>query len=429
MGEWGAATGAPGSGAAGSVRVRAEASPPLAASRLASDARALTATRDLQTLLSHAVQRLQAATGCAATAWALREDGAPYVAAAIFEANAPQAPEAAEFARLCALGGATDLTDRRIEPELQQLAQHHACHAVVPVRGSAGPALALLLLHAAANPLLRRPPRGGALPPRWLGDLDAASAELASPLAAALAVGRLRHLDHETRHLDRLAALGSLSAELSHELRNPLVAVKTFLQLLPERRHDPAFIDEFCEVARQELERMQRLLDTTLELAHPGPSRPDAGSARAAVEVAAVGRLLSHHAARRGVRLQAEVPGELPPLGLPADALRQVLLNLVQNAVDATAEGGLVTVIARPGRAGEVELEVRDQGPGIPAELAERVFEPFFTTREGGVGGLGLAISRRIVEEAGGRVELESWPGAGTAIRLLLPCSRPHGES
>ena len=72
---------------------------------------------------------------------------------------------------------------------------------------------------------------------------------------------------------------------------------------------------------------------------------------------------------------------------------------------------------------------MRDEGPGIPAELLERVFEPFFTTREDGVGGLGLAISRRIVEEAGGRVELESRPGTGTTIRLLLPYSRPHGES
>ncbi len=436
MGDRGGASGAPQAGPAPNARSRAAVPParaaalhPNAATQLSSDERSSAATRDLQTLLSGAVQRLRAATGCAATAWALRDDASPYVAAAIFEGSAPQAPALAEFKRLAQLRGATDLTDRRTDLELQQLAYQHACHPAAPVLAASGEALALLLLHATGDAVRRRPPRGGALPPSWLGELDAACAQIAGPLSTALAIGRLRHLDHETRQLDRLASLGSLAAELAHELRNPLVAVKTFLDLLPEQRHDPTFLGEFCEVVQQELQRMQRLIETTLELALPDAPRPDGEPARAAVEVAAVGRLLSHRAARRGIVLCAEVPGDLPPLGLPADALRQVLLNLLQNAIDATPAGGRVRVTGRSGGPSECQLEICDEGPGVPPELAERIFEPFVTTRTDGAGGLGLAISRRIAEEAGGRLELDSPPGAGATLRLTLPACRRHGES
>jgi signal transduction histidine kinase len=142
-----------------------------------------------------------------------------------------------------------------------------------------------------------------------------------------------------------------------------------------------------------------------------------------------VGRLLFHYAARRGVQLRAEVPGELPQLAISPDGLHQVLLNLIQNAVDATPEGARVEVRAHALATGQVEIAVRDEGPGIHESLADRVFEPFFTTREGGVGGLGLSISRRIVDEAGGSLSFESKVGVGTRMRVQLPCSRPHGES
>jgi signal transduction histidine kinase len=397
--------------------------------RYASVDRSLSATRDLQTLLSQAVQQLRVVTGCYASAWALREDGVPYLAAADFDGAMPPAPIASDFSQLAALREATDLTDRRIGDELAELARRHGCHAAAAVRGAPADALAVLLLHASNGSLERPPPRGGALPKRWLGELDQACAELGAPLAAALALGRLRQLDREVRHLDRLAALGSLSAELAHELRNPLVAVNTFLQLMPERRHDPAFLDDFCAVAREELARMKRLLDTTIELAQPNPVSPSAGPASAAHAVAAVGRLLFHYAARRGVQLRAEVPGELPQLAISPDGLHQVLLNLIQNAVDATPEGARVEVRAHALATGQVEIAVRDEGPGIHESLADRVFEPFFTTREGGVGGLGLSISRRIVDEAGGSLSFESKVGVGTRMRVQLPCSRPHGES
>ena len=111
-----------------------------------------------------------------------------------------------------------------------------------------------------------------------------------------------------------------------------------------------------------------------------------------------------------------------PGIALADDALRQIVLNLALNAVDVTGEGGAVQLTAGPVE-DCVEIRVRDGGPGIPIDLRERVFEPFVTTRGDRPGGLGLAISRRIVEEADGAIEAREAPGGGAEIRVLLPAA------
>jgi len=132
--------------------------------------------------------------------------------------------------------------------------------------------------------------------------------------------------------------------------------------------------------------------------------------------------LLRHRALDREVELRAEPEPELPRVALHEDALRQVLLNLAVNAVEATRPGGSVVLGAHAGETG-VELRVDDQGPGIPEPWRERVFEPFFSTRSERTGGLGLAITRRLVEEAGGRVAVEAAPGGGARFRVDLPAA------
>jgi len=380
---------------------------------------------DLQTLLADAVQRLRDGTGSgSAVAWALREDGAPYVAAAAFEGNAPPAPDREAFARAAALGGATDLTERRLDPALREIARRFQCSAAAPVSAGEERVMAVLLVRAAAGDEAR--PRAGprpAVPPRVLAQLDSSARRLAGPLAAALAAGRLRQLDEEVRQLDRLAALGALGAEIAHEVRNPLVSVKTFLELLPERRNDPEVLGAFCEVVRSEVARLERLLDTIVEHGSPQPQ----GLADAIPDPASVGPtldavlgLLEHRARRLGVVLEAHAQAGLPPLCLGEDALRQVLLNLALNALDATPPGGFVRLLARRAEAG-VEVLVSDEGPGIPPELREAVFEPFVSTRRDRRGGLGLAISRRIVEEAGGSLVVGEGERGGAELRARIP--------
>ena len=231
-------------------------------------------------------------------------------------------------------------------------------------------------------------------------------------------------LDTEMRRLDQLAGLGELVAEVVHEVRNPLGVFRTMLALLPERAGDPEFRLEFARVAGEELARLERLLDALLEQARPADDAPAPTRTRVACDVgeaiASSAALLGHRAAAAGVRIDAAPVAGLPPAAIAPDALRQVLLNLALNALDATPAGGDVRFAARTlGRA--VEVCVEDRGPGVPRGARRRVFEPFYTTRAGRPGGLGLAISRRLVEEAGGTISIGDRKGGGSCFRVRVP--------
>jgi signal transduction histidine kinase len=362
------------------------------------------ALRDLQRLLAETTQRLRAASECeSAAAWALRPDGRPYLASADWSGEPPIEPDAAAFAAVGRLGAATHLSAPQATPEQRELARRLRCDAAAPVRCEQGAAAALVL--------------AGEIRPRTLAALESAARRLEGPLAAALALGRLERLDDSVRRLDRLAALGALAAEIAHEVRNPLVTLQTFLQLLPERREDPEFLSRYVEVVTGELRRMDRLLDRIVETARP--AAPSAVPSAIGANLEAVGELLRQRAVARGVEL--DLDGETTiAVALSEDALRQVLLNLVQNALDATPPGGRVAARASAS-AGQAWIRVRDAGPGIAPALRERIFEPFFTTRPDRSGGLGLAITRRIVEEAGGAIEVDAAPGGGSEFRVRLP--------
>jgi signal transduction histidine kinase len=365
--------------------------------------------RDLQSVLGAVVARLHEALGGEpVTAWALRENGEPYVAAAAFSGVPPAEPVRSAFDALSELPGPVELRDPGHPEGICQLADRLRCSAAAPVRAGDGTPMAVLLVGD-----------GGAVRPRTLAALDTARRRLESPLAAALAMGRLRQLDDQVCRIDRLAALGSLANEIAHEVRNPLVSIKTFLQLLPERRDDPAFFTEFFEVASSELRRMERLLDVVLHHGRPATAAAGGGSADVAASFDVVTTLVRHRAAKRGIALVSEADTGLPKVGLSDDALRQVVLNLSMNAIDAVGDGGAVRLRAVSERDG-VAVTVSDTGPGIPEALRARVFEPFFSTRSEGPGGLGLAITRRLVEGAGGDIVVASSDG-GAEFRLFLP--------
>jgi signal transduction histidine kinase len=231
-------------------------------------------------------------------------------------------------------------------------------------------------------------------------------------------------LDAELRRLDRLAGVGLLAAEAAHEVRNALTSVKTLLQLLPTRGDDPELRGPFLALASDEVARMERLLDALLEQAR-GAARQDTGGVRscdAAAAVRAVAQLVARRAAERGLRLVVDVMPDLPEPAIADDPLRQVLLNLALNALEATPAGGDVRLAARAlGRA--VELAVEDRGPGVPAALRRRVFDPWFSTHAERTGGLGLSIARRLVEDAGGTISIGDRADGGARVRVRLPAS------
>ena len=366
-------------------------------------------TRDLQTLLTHAVVRVRDITHMpSAVAWALRPDGTPYVAAASFEGDSPSGPSCADFATVSTLDTVNRLDS---SAALIEIARRHRLSAAAIVRGAENTPLAILLLG---------PEAAG---PRVLASLGSAASRLEVPLAAAMAAGRFRELDHEVRRLDRLAALGTLTAEIAHEIRNPLVSVKTFLQLLPERGADPEFTENFLGLVTEELRRMERLLDGIIQHAQPSGrshGQPDTLGASLEDSMAAALALLRHRSDKRNVKLDCSDLSALPRLALDADSLRQVVLNLLLNAIEATASGTSVRVAATSD-SDVVTFRIADEGPGIAPELRKEIFTAFYSTRTERSGGLGLAITQRIVMEAGGTITAGASASGGAEFTVRIP--------
>jgi len=372
---------------------------------------------DLPALLARQLAVLADTTGASrVAAWGRGPDGALAVLAARVEGAELRAPSEAAWRALAALEGATELAGSA-DPELAKLADEHGFVAAAPLRGAAGEPLALLLAGGSETSPAARP--------RLLAALGAAVGRSLRPAAAAAALERLARLDVEVQRMDRLAAVGGLLAEIVHEIRNPLVSVKTFLHLLGEDASEagkPGSADEFQEVAIEELRRIERLLEAVSQHARP-PSAPSA-DAIAELEPAlrSVAQLGALRAVVRRIRIDVALDAPLAPARIAGDALRQILLNLVLNAIEATPEGGCVRLRAVE-RDGAVEIALEDEGPGVPESLRAQVFEPFFSTKSR-PGGLGLAITRRLVEDAGGTIEVESRAPTGARFRVRLPVAR-----
>jgi len=251
---------------------------------------------------------------------------------------------------------------------------------------------------------------------------------------------------------DRLAALGSMAAGLAHEVKNPLGAIKGAAQLLEElgvgvKDADPS-TKEFLGIILEETDRLNRVVGSFLDYARPHAGNPVPVDVNAAVRRTV--QILSSQQAE-GIDLRLELAPSVPRARIDPEKLRQVLLNLVQNAIQAMNGRGRVTIATNTRRAGVrgrwmegppseragsgpvrvsggdevaelVEISVHDTGPGISQKVLKNLFVPFFTTKEQGTG-LGLAISQSIVQNAGGGIQVQSQAGLGTKFVISLPAA------
>ncbi|HSM15086.1 MAG TPA: ATP-binding protein, partial [Thermoanaerobaculia bacterium] len=211
-----------------------------------------------------------------------------------------------------------------------------------------------------------------------------------------------------------------------HEIKNPLAGIQGALELLREEAPEEETSRLYGEML-DELKRVHGILQRLLESARPAPLQL-AGSDLGRL-LAETARLLRPSLRRNQVELTTETADDLPEVELDAAKIRQVLVNLIQNAAEAMSpEGGRIAVRAS-GFAAEnaIVIAVEDDGPGIAAESLARLFEPFFTTKFAGTG-LGLSISKSLTEQHGGRIEVSSEPGRGTTFLLVLPV-RPEPET
>jgi signal transduction histidine kinase len=216
-------------------------------------------------------------------------------------------------------------------------------------------------------------------------------------------------LEQTQAHLvrsERLASVGQLAAGLAHEIGNPLAALSGMQELMLEGGLEPEQQVDFLKRMRSETERISRIIRDLLDFARPTPLEGPQEADLEAV-IAETVALVSHQPLLRKVQLALDVHPQLPRVKLGPAALTQVLLNLLLNAARACVDGGQVRVTANAWGDG-ARLVVEDEGQGVPPELRERIFEPFFSTREVGQGtGLGLSVCRGLVEAAGGRVWVE----------------------
>jgi signal transduction histidine kinase len=232
---------------------------------------------------------------------------------------------------------------------------------------------------------------------------------------------QLRRSELVLERANQLSSLGMLAAGIAHEIRNPLVAVKTFLDLLPQRLDDREFLAHFRDLSLGELRRVTDLISDLLAL---GKSKtPERRSIEIAPTLEPVVRLMESSARKRQIEVQVRLQPDLPPIWADPDQLKQISLNLLLNAIEMSPPGGRVNLDVRPDFPDAVVLEVADQGPGIPIDQRENIFHPFFTTKESGTG-LGLALVHQMVVEHGGEITVDSELGLGTVFRVRLPTTR-----
>jgi signal transduction histidine kinase len=260
--------------------------------------------------------------------------------------------------------------------------------------------------------------------------LSAVGASASVALENARLSQQLRRSESVLERANRLSSVGQLAAGIAHEIRNPLVAVKTFLDLLPERMEDKEFLIRFRELSLGELARVTSLIQDLLSFGKSTkPERRDVVLAEALEPVV---RLMETTARKREVELTSRFEPNLPSIMADPDQLKQIVLNLLLNAIEVSPAAAKVRIEVHRtrdfGAARSVVIEVHDQGPGIPKEQQEDIFLPFFTTKETGTG-LGLALVHQMVLEHGGEISVDSVVGRGTVFRVTLPVPKERTES
>ncbi|MEP6896429.1 MAG: ATP-binding protein, partial [Chloroflexota bacterium] len=216
---------------------------------------------------------------------------------------------------------------------------------------------------------------------------------------------------------EKMAAAGRLTASIAHEVNNPLQSVQNCLHIAGREDVSPEKRKEYFDLAREELERLMKTMQRMLDYYRPGAAK---------VERVDILELLKHvlsltsqQLGQHHIEVTTNFPDSLPPIYVVNSQIQQIFFNLILNSLDAMSGGGTLTIEARAVENG-VEMLFEDSGPGIPEELRNNIFEPFYSTKDGGTG-LGLTVSYNIVTAHGGTLDLIDGRDTGACFRLFLP--------
>jgi len=230
----------------------------------------------------------------------------------------------------------------------------------------------------------------------------------------------IKALEEKLRQADRLAALGTLSAGLAHEIKNPLSAIKTFVQLLPRKLENPSFMEKFNSTVPREIDRINQLVEDLLELTRR--RTPSFVALDVNHLILQVIDLHIEEMKKKQIHFEDHLDRTLPSIGGDPETLYRAFSNLVINAIQAMPNGGVLRISSAMEGSKRPELNIifRDAGIGMDAETAKNIFNPFFTTKDRGVG-LGMALTHKIIEDHRGTIEVMSEKGLGTTFILRLP--------
>lgn len=244
-------------------------------------------------------------------------------------------------------------------------------------------------------------------------------------------VTRIKELEKEKGQIERLAALGEVAAGIAHEIKNPLVSIKTFAELLPEKYDDPEFRHSFSRIASLEIERINNLVSELLTFSRTQLSCEEVNVPALLDEIIL---LLSPQLGAQKIQLQKRYDAESLLVWADRNQLKQAILNVCLNSVQAMPNGGKlklgVSAVFAPGAqmigadssGGKIRVVVEDTGVGISVQEEDRIFDPFFTTKSEGMG-IGLSISHKVITEHGGTIQFRSGVGKGTVFEISLPAA------
>lgn len=253
--------------------------------------------------------------------------------------------------------------------------------------------------------------------------LELLASQAAAALENARRLERIQETEDELHRVERFSLMGSLAAEIAHEIRNPVTIINLVLDSLIEESRGNAAVHGDLQLVREKVSRIDTIVEQTLAMAR-NPRRRQFRRAPIGPVIRDVLLFLDYKVARRGIAVEVDLAEDLPEIAMDSGQMQQVFLNLALNAIEAMPTGGRLTIVGErvvDGELGEcLAVSVRDTGPGIARENVTALFEPYYTTRPEGTG-LGLFITRKLVANHRGDVRVRSMPGKGATFTVLLP--------
>ncbi|WP_349408448.1 PAS domain S-box protein [Pseudalkalibacillus sp. SCS-8] len=223
-----------------------------------------------------------------------------------------------------------------------------------------------------------------------------------------------KKLEESLRKSETLQVVGELAAGIGHEIRNPMTAIKGFIQLLKEDSTNRDYFD----VILSEFQRIETIISEFMVLSKPQAIQMTKEDIREIMKKTLI--LLDSQASMKNIRIHLDIEEDLPPILCEKNQMKQVFINFIKNGIESMESGGNLYIRMTKGEASTIRIEIEDEGCGIPPDLLDRLGEPFYTTKEKGTG-LGLMMSYKIIQNHKGTIEVESMVNVGTKFRIALP--------